>query len=95
MFVSKTLCAVSIAEKPVLSCIKDNRHARCMVRHRLAFLPLILVLLADILVKGLMPDVDRLQLYELFAPFGGELCVNCFQLYELFAPFGGGSCALC
>jgi len=26
---------------------------------------------ADIIVKGLTADVDRLQLYELFAPFGG------------------------
>ena len=30
---------------------------------------------ADIIVRGLAPDVDRLQLYELFAPFGGEFTV--------------------
>ncbi|KAF5833915.1 hypothetical protein DUNSADRAFT_9574 [Dunaliella salina] len=29
----------------------------------------------NIIVKGLTPDVDRLQLYELFAPFGGTMGV--------------------
>jgi hypothetical protein len=48
----------------------------------------------DIIVKGLTPDVDRLQLYELFSPFGGKAGCATLQLpvfyIKALAPFGGG-----